>query len=64
MLVLSGKKAFLIKDNVDKVIYHMREIYPTGYDFHHIPTADSNNGGVGLLGKILMDVLVKLPPPG
>lgn len=37
-------------DPGDKNIYHVWEICPTGYDFHHIPRADSNGGGVGLLG--------------
>ena len=38
-------------DPGDKDIYYVREICPTGYDFHHIPRADSNGGGVGLLVK-------------
>ena len=38
-------------DPGDKDIYYVRGICPTGYDFHHIPRADSNGGGVGLLVK-------------
>ena len=38
-------------DPGDKDIYYVRKICPTVYDFHHIPRADSNGGGVGLLVK-------------
>ena len=33
-------------DPGDKDIYHVREICPKGYGFHHIPRADSNGGGL------------------
>lgn len=35
----------------DQDAYHVSEICPAGYDFHHIPRADANGGGVGLLVK-------------
>ena len=40
----------------DQDTYYAKEICPTGYDFHHIPRADANGGGVGLLVKKTLQI--------